>query len=83
MAEVAKESSVAATALSFTVALTYLQYEWRTLAGTSLGNLPKHLLRLRQRLGDMLLPQNRRGRSCPRIVKSVPDRYPVKKVRKP
>ena len=83
MAELAKESGVQATDLSFTMALDYLQYEWRFLAICSPGTLPKHLLRLRQRLGDMLLPKQRRGRSCPRVVKSVPARYPIKKVRKP
>ncbi|WP_255576082.1 hypothetical protein [Comamonas sp. Y33R10-2] len=83
MAQVAKENQVQPTELSFVVALNYLQYEWRTLASSSPGTLPKHLQRLRQRLGDLLLPQQRRERSCPRIVKSVPARYPVKKVRKP
>ena len=83
MAEVAKESGAQATDMSFTMALDYLQYEWKSLASSSPGNLPKHLQRLRQRLGDLLLPKQRRGRSCPRVVKSVPARYPVKKVRKP
>lgn len=83
MAEVAKENGAEATDLSFTMALDYLQGEWRCLASSSSGTLPKHLQRLRQRLGDMLLSKQRRGRSCPRVVKLVPARYPVKKVRKP
>ena len=83
MAEVAKENGLEATDLSFTMALDYLQFEWKCLASSSPGLLPKHLLRLRQRLADMLVPKQRRGRSCPRVVKLVPARYPVKKVRKP
>lgn len=81
MAEVAREEGVAPTDLSFTVALHYLRYEWRWLATSSPGTLPKHLQRMRQRLGDFLLPQKRRGRECPRVVKKPPERYPTKQIR--
>ncbi|RRD37416.1 DDE transposase, partial [Comamonadaceae bacterium OH3737_COT-264] len=52
MAEVARQEGVAPTELSFTVALNYMRYEWLSLASISPGLLPKHLLRLRQRLGE-------------------------------
>ncbi len=81
MAEVARESGGAATDLSFTMALHYLRYEWSWMALTSPGKLPAHLLRLRIRLGEMVLPKQRRGRECPRVVKKVPSRYPTKQVR--
>lgn len=81
MAEVAREEGIAATDLSFTVALNYMRYEWTSLAGTSPGLLPKHLLRLRERLALSLLPKKRRGRHCPRVVKKLPARYPVKTLR--
>lgn len=81
MAEVARQEGVAPTDLSFTVALNYMRYEWLSLASISPGLLPKHLLRLRQRLGEQLLPKQRRGRQCPRVVKKPPARYPFKQVR--
>lgn len=81
MAEVARQEGVAPTDLSFTVALNYMRYEWLSLASISPGLLPKHLLRLRQRLGEQLLPKQRRGRQCPRVVKKPPARYPLKQVR--
>lgn len=80
MAQVAKEEGVPPTDLSFTVALNYMRYEWVSLAGISAGLLPKNLLRLRQRLAEQLLPKQRRGRQCPRVVKKPPARYPVKQV---
>ena len=81
MAEVAREEGVAPTDLSFTVALHYLRYEWHWLASSSAGSLPKHLQRLRQRLGDLLVSKQRRGRQCPRVVKKPPARYPFTQVR--
>jgi len=81
MAEVARASGSMPTDLSFTTALHYLRYEWSWLAISSPGTLPAHLRRLRERLGEMLLPKQRRGRECPRIVKSLPVRYPIKRVR--
>lgn len=81
MAEVAKEEGVAPTDLSFTVALNYLRYEWVSLASISPGLLPKNLLRLRHRLAEQLLPKQRRGRQCPRVLKKPPARYPFKQVR--
>ena len=81
MAEVAREEGAAPTDLSFTVALHYLRYEWHWLATSSPGTLPKHLQRLRQRLGDLLVSKQRRGRQCPRVVKKPPARYPVTQVR--
>jgi len=81
MAEVAREAGVVATDLSFTTALHYLRYEWSWLAISSPGTLPARLQRLRERLGELLLPKQRRGRECPRIVKKQPSRYPTKQVR--
>lgn len=81
MAEVAREEGVASTELSFTVALHYLRDEWHWLATSSPGALPKHLQRMRQRLGELLRPKQRRGRQCPRVVKKSPARYPIRQVR--
>lgn len=81
MAEVAREADVEPTDLSFTTALHYLRYEWSWLAISSPGTLPARLLRLRERLGELLLPKQRRGRECPRVVKKLPSRYPIKQVR--
>lgn len=81
MAQVAKQEGVPPTDLSFTAALNYMRYEWLALASISPGLLPKNLLRLRQRLAEQLLPKQRRGRQCPRVVKKPPDRYPIKQVR--
>lgn len=82
MAEVAKEVGAAATDLSFQMALGYLQYEWGWLAGNSPGTIPKKLRHLRDRLGELLLPRQRRGRECPRVVKALPKRYPIRKIYK-
>ena len=84
MAEIAKESQLHPTELSFVAAMDYLQLEWITLASCpSPGSLPALLQRMRIRLSERLLPKQRRGRTCPRVVKKVPSRYPVRQVRKP
>jgi hypothetical protein len=64
------------------LALHYLRYEWSRMAITSPGKLPAHLQRLRIRLGEMVRPKQRRGRECPRIVKALPQRYPIRQIRK-
>ena len=83
MAEVAREAKVAPTELSFIRALHYLQHEWSWFAVTASGKLPQHLQLLRRKLATALLPQTRRGRECPRVVKALPRRYAEKKVGKP
>ena len=65
MAEIAREVGVAPTDLSFMTALHYWRYEWSWLAISSPGTLPARLLRLRERLGELRLPKQRRGRECP------------------
>lgn len=82
MAEAAREAKVAPTALSFIRALHYLQHEWSWFAVTAPGKLPVHLQLMRKKLAAALLPQTRRGRECPRVVKALPRRYDVKKVTK-
>ncbi len=57
------------------------EYEWSWMAISSPGTLPAHLQRLRDRLGELLLPKRRRGRECPRVVKKLPSRYPIRQVR--
>lgn len=81
MAELALEALVKPTQLSFTMALHYLRHEWIWLATSPPGNIPAHLQRLRTALGELLLPQQRRGRECPRVVKKPPSRYPTRQVR--
>ena len=80
MAEVAAEAEVCPTQLSFTTALHYLRHEWGWMAIEAPGKLPAHLIRLRNRLGDLLLPQ-KRGRTCPRLVKKRPQKYNIKVVK--
>jgi hypothetical protein len=80
MAEVAAEAEVSPTQLSFTTALHYLRHEWGWLAIEAPGKLRAHLLRMRNRMGDLLLPA-KRGRICPRVVKKRPQRYNVKVVK--
>lgn len=80
MAEVAKEAQVEPTQLSFTIALHYIRHEWGWMAIEAPAKLPAHLIRLRNRLGDLIL-QKKRGRTCPRLVKKMPARYQTRKVR--
>ncbi|MER9339086.1 IS4 family transposase [Mesorhizobium sp. M0293] len=80
MAEVAAEAQVSPTLLSFTTALHYLRHEWGWMAIEAPAKLPAHLTRLRNRLGDLLLP-TKRGRTCPRVVKKPPQRYQFKIVK--
>jgi hypothetical protein len=80
MAEVADEAQVSPTQLSFTTALHYLRHEWGWMAIEAPGKIPAHLLRLRNRLGDLLL-QQKRGRLCPRAVKSRSQKYPTRFVK--
>jgi hypothetical protein len=76
MAEVADEAQVSPTQLSFTTALHHLRHEGGWMAIEAPGKIPAHLLRLRNRLGDLLL-QQKRGRLCPRAVKSRSQKYPT------
>lgn len=80
MAEVAREAEVEPTRLSFIVALHYIRHEWGWMAIEAPAKLPAHLTRLRNRLGDLIL-QKTRGRSCPRVVKKLPAKYPTRKIR--
>lgn len=81
MAEVARDADVAPTQLSFTIALHYIRHEWGWMAIEAPAKLPAHLIRLRNRLGDLIL-QKTRGRTCPRVVKQIPVRYQTRKVRR-
>lgn len=80
MAEVAEKAEVEPTRLSFTIALHYIRQEWGWMAIEAPAKLPAHLIRLRNRLGDLILPTTR-GRKCPRVVKKIPARYQTRKVR--
>ncbi|WP_343684475.1 IS4 family transposase [Asticcacaulis sp.] len=74
MAEIAVEAEVPPTQLSFTATLHYLRQEWGWMAIEAPGKIPAHLVRLRNRRGDLLL-STKRGRSCPRVVKTLPRKY--------
>jgi Transposase DDE domain len=78
IAEVAVE--VNPTQLSFTTALHYLRHEWGWMAIEAPGKIPAHLLRLRNHLGDLLL-ERKRGRTCPRAVKSRSQKYATRFVK--
>lgn len=75
MARAALEANVQPTELSFIRALHYIQHQLLFAAMTkAVGNIPGMLHRLREQLKDALR-EERRGRQCPRLVKSRPSRY--------
>lgn len=82
MAKAALEAKAQPTDLSFIRALHLIQYELLFAAATrAYGNIPGKLKRLRQQLKEAL-KEERRGRQCPRHVKSRPSRYDARFVLK-
>lgn len=78
MAKAALEAKAQPTDLSFVRALHYIQHELLFAAATRAhGNIPGMLQHLRQQLKDAL-KEERRGRQCPRHVKSRPSKYDVR-----
>lgn len=78
MAKAAIEAKAQPTDLSFIRALHLIQYELLFAAATrAYGNIPGKLKRLRQQLKEAL-KEERRGRQCPRHVKSRPSKYDVR-----
>lgn len=78
MARAALEAKAQPTDLSFIRALHYIQIELSFAALLQApGNIPGKLHRLREQLKEALREQ-RRGRQCPRLVKSRPSRYDVR-----
>src|SRR6478735_702534 len=82
MAKAALQAKLKPTDLSFVRSLHTIQYELMWAATTrAQGKLPALLLRLRERLTTATV-EKRRGRECPRIVKSRPKRYTVRYLKK-
>lgn len=82
MSKAAIEAKAQPTDLSFVRALHYIQHELLFAAATRAhGNIPGMLKRLRKRLKEAL-KEERRGRQCPRHVKSRPSKYDVRFVLK-
>lgn len=82
MSKAAIEAKAQPTDLSFIRALHLIQYELLFAAATrAYGNIPGKLKRLRQQLKEAL-KEERRGRQCPRHVKSRPSKYDVRFVLK-
>ena len=81
MAKAAIQAKVEPTDLSFLRSLHILQNEMIWAVGMAPGKLPAHLQRLRTQL-QFAIVEKRRGRQCPRIVKSLPKRYTVKYLKK-
>jgi hypothetical protein len=78
IAQAAKEAKAQPTDLSFTRALHLLQYELLfEAAGQTYGNSPGKLKQLRDQF-KAALNEKRRGRKCPRHVKSRPAKYEVR-----
>jgi len=78
MAKAAAEAKAQPTDLSFTRALHLIQQELMFASFTdAYGNIPGKLKRLREQLKEAL-KEERRGRQCPRHVKSRPAKYPVR-----
>lgn len=74
MAQVAKVSPLR---ISFHIASLSLINLLRHTPLESAGNLPKHLERLMEQSKMFILPE-RRQRTCPRVVKMKPQKYPRK-----
>jgi len=74
-------AGVEPTDLSFLRALHILQHELIWAAGMAPGKLPAHLIRMRLQL-QFAIVEKRRGRKCPRVVKSRPVRYAVRYLKK-
>lgn len=82
MARAALEAKAQPTDLSFIRALHYIQLELSFAALLKApGNIPGKLHRLRTQLKEALKDE-RRGRQCPRLVKSRPAKYDVRFVSK-
>ena len=78
MSKAALEAKALPTDLSFTRALHYIQHELLFAAATrAYGNIPGMLHRLREQLKEAV-KEERRGRQCPRHVKSPPSKYDVR-----
>ena len=82
MAKAALELKCDPTEIGFIRAFHVIQYEPRWAAVTrAQGKLPSLLKRLRNRLVD-LLNEERPGRKFDRAVKALPQRYPVRVLKK-
>jgi len=80
MAKAAAEAKAQPTDLSFIRALHLIQHELMFASFTeAYGNIPGKLKRLREQLKEAL-KEERRGRQCPRLVKSRPAKYQVRYV---
>jgi hypothetical protein len=78
MAKAALEAKAQPTDLSFIRALHLIQHELMFVSFTdAYGNIPGKLKRLREQLKEAI-NEERRGRICPRHVKSRPAKYPVR-----
>jgi hypothetical protein len=82
IAKAALEAKCEPTAISFTLALVTIQNELMMLGpATAQGTLPATLKRLRERL-VLELKAQRPGRKFDRVVKTVAQRYPEKRLTK-
>lgn len=82
MAKAALQARLEPTDLSFVRTFHTIQYELMWAATTRAhGKLPALLQRLRERLTSSTV-EKRRGRECPRVVKSRPKRYAVRYLKK-
>jgi hypothetical protein len=85
MERVADEVGVAPTRISFVNALSLITASWLLWSTPPLapGRIPVALIDLRSRLRLLLLPQRRRERSYPRVVKIKMSAYDKKWVKRP
>jgi hypothetical protein len=77
MAKAAAQAKVWPTQMSFLRALHILQNEMIWAVGMAPGRLPEHLIRLRTQL-QFAIVEKQRGRSRPRVLKAIPQRYSVR-----
>ena len=80
MARVAEQVNVAPTRINFTLAMALIVDEWLwSTVSVAPGAIPKHLVRLRQNLKRLILPERRRARAYPRAVKVKMSNYKRKR----
>lgn len=79
MEQIAAEAGVSPTRIGFKSALQFIQNCWLICSAMAPARIPKNLRRLREDLGQFILPPRRSERSYPRAVKIKMSAYPKKR----
>ena len=81
--DIADETKLAPTRISFIAALRYIVEELRWAAATSPGKIPRRLGDMRDKIRRFVLPLRRQERSNPRVVKVKMSNYNLNRRRRP